>query len=192
MEVIVDYMIDLSADEAFACAFRFGLVLITTGLFHHIIANDDELATVLGHEVAHVVVGHILESNFIKLPDKYFTEPFSWLALLGYAIPEAIFFAAPIIASFLASLALSRIRETEADYIGLLLMADAGFNVSGAVTYWTKMHQWEEGPRNPVKKNNRNRPQFESTHPHVSSYSGLALPEPLHSGSCPFSDFYTT
>ena len=192
MEVIVDYMIEIFADEAFACAFRFGLVLITTGFFHHIIADDDDLATVLGHEVAHVVAGHVLESLSIKLADKYFTEPFAWLALLGCVVSEAMVFAVPIVASYLVSLALSRIRETEADVIGLLLMADAGFNVSGAVTFWTKVHQWEEGPQNPAKKKNRKRPQFESTHPHVSPHSGLALSAPLHSDPCPFSDFYTT
>ena len=188
----VDYMIEIFADEDFACAFRFGLVLITTGFFHHVIADDDELATLLGHEIAHVVTGHVLESKFIKLADEYFTEPFFWLALLSWVIPEAIFCAAPIFASYFASLALSRIRETEADYIGLLLMADAGFNVSGAVSFWKKLNQWEEDPRNPAKKKNVKRPQFGSTHPHVSSYSGLALSEPLHSDSCPFSDFHTT
>ena len=168
MDVIVDYMIK------FACAFRFGLVLITTGFFHHVIADDDELATVLGHEVAHVVAGHVLESECIRLADKYFTEPFAWLALLGCVVSEAIIFAAPILASYLTSLALSRIRETEADYIGLLLMADAGFKVSGAVSFWKKLNQWEEDPRNPAKGNSK-RPQSGSTHPHVSSHSGLAL-----------------
>ena len=174
-------MIELFADEDFACAYRFGLVLITTGFFHHVIADDDELATLLAHEVAHVVAGHLLESNSIRLADKYFTTPFAWLPLLG---------CVPIIASFLASLALSRVRETEADYIGLLLMADAGFNVSGAVSYWKKLNQWEEDPRNPAK-NNVKMPQFGSTHPHVSCCSGRALSEPLHFDSCPLSDFHT-
>ena len=185
-------MINIFADEIFACVFRFGLVLITTGYFHHVIKDDDELAAVLGHEVAHVVAGHVLESQSISLADKYFTKPFFWLSLLGYLFPEAIFFAAPILASFFTSLALSRIREREADYVGLLLMADAGFNVSGAVSFWKKMNQWEEGPQNTAKKKNRKVSQFESTHPHVSSYSGLALSAPLHSFSCPFSDPYTT
>ena len=177
----LDYMIEIFADEVFACVFRFGLVLITTGSFHHVIANDDELATVLGHEVAHVVAGHVLESESIRLADEYFTEPFAWLALLGCVCAEAMIFAVPIIASCLTSLALSRIRETEADYIGLLLMADAGFNVFGAVSFWTKMNQWEEDPRNPTKNKNAKGPQFRSTHPHVSSYPGLVLPEALHS-----------
>ena len=185
-------MIEIFADEDFACGFRFGLVLITTGFFYHVITNDDELAALLGHEVAHVVAGHALESESIRLADKYFTEPFSWLSLLGWYWTEAIFFAAPILASYLTSLALSRIRETEADYIGLLLMADAGFNVSGAVSFWKKLNQWEEEPRNPTKKKNWKGPQFRSTHPHVSSYSGRALSEPLHSELCPFSDSHTT
>ena len=191
LEVIIDSMIDIFADIPFACAFRFGLVLMTTGLFHHIITNDDELATVLGHEVAHVIAGHVLESQCIELANKYFTKPFSWLALLGWVCPEFIFFAAPILVSSLTSLALSRIRETEADYIGLLLMADAGFNVSGAVSVWKKFNRWEERLRNLAKKGSNKRPQFGSTHPHVGFDFDLALSESLHSDPCPFSDFYT-
>ncbi|KAM0797695.1 peptidase family M48-domain-containing protein [Usnea florida] len=185
-------MVDILADIPFACTFRFDLVLITTGLFHHIITNDDDLATVLGHEVAHVIAGHVLESKSIELADKYFTKPFSWLALLGWVCPEFIFFAAPILASSLTSLALSRVREIEADYIGLLLMADAGFNVSGAVSVWKKFNQWEERLQNLAKKGSNKRPPFGSTHPHVSFDFDLALSEALHSAPCPLSDFYTT
>ena len=184
-------MIDIFADDLFAGVFRFGLVLVTTGFFHHIITNDDELATVLGHEVAHVIAGHGLESKTIELADIYFTRPFCLLALLGCVGAEFMIFAAPVLASYFTSLALSRIRETEADYIGLLLMADAGFNVSGAVSFWKKFNQWEEGSRNLAKKGSSKRPQFESTHPHVSDYSCLALSEPLHFDPCPFSDFHT-
>ena len=185
-------MIENFADEVNACVFRFGLVLIPTGLFHHIIANDDELATVLGHEVAHLVAGHGLESETIRLADAYFTLPFALPALLSYFFVEAMVFAVPILASLLASLALSRVRETEADYIGLLLMADAGFNVSGAVSFWKKMNQWEEETRNPAIRKIVQGPQFRSTHPHVSFNSSLALSAPLHSDPCPFSDFRTT
>lgn len=156
------------ADEDFACVYRSGLVLISTGFFYHVISNDDELAAVLGHEVAHVVARHSLEKSCIRLVDKFFTIPFAWLTPLCCIEPAALLFAVPIIVSQLASLALSRVREREADYIGLLLMADAGFDTSGAVSLWTKFNQWEKELQDVAKKKIRQEPQFNSTHPHVS------------------------
>ena len=73
------------------------------------------------------------------------------------------------------SLGLSRFREREADYIGLLLMADAGFNLSGAVSFWTKLNKWEEQQQRGAKKRVRREPQFRSTHPHVSWHPFLVL-----------------
>lgn len=46
--------------------------MITTGFFHHVISNDDELAAVLGHEIAHAIARHNLETECIRLADKYF------------------------------------------------------------------------------------------------------------------------
>lgn len=162
LSAVIDSVLDVDN----ARVFRFGLVLITTGFFYHAISNDDELAALLGHEVAHVLARHILEANFVDLAHETFTKPFSWFALLGYIWFEAIVFAAPMMASLFASLALSRVREREADYIGLLLMADAGFNPSGALSLWTKVNRWEEQQRR--AKKGRQQQQFTSTHPHVS------------------------
>lgn len=162
------YRANLVSDVDNACVLRSGLVLITTGCFYHIISNDDELAAVLGHEVAHLIARHILEQNCIHLADWYFTKPFSSLLVLTYFYPEAILFGVPITVSYLVSLALSRVREREADYIGLLLMVDAGFNPAGAVSLWTKSDKWEEERRQRSKKRPRQERQFTSTHPHVS------------------------
>lgn len=150
------------------CVLRSGLVLITTGFFHQAISNDDELAAVLGFEVAHVLARHILETNFIALADKYLTQPFVWIAPLACICIEAIIFLVPISVSWFASLYLSRVREREADYIGLLLMMDAGFDPTGAVTLWQKVNKWEEEQRCRTKKKVRRNPQFRSPHPHVS------------------------
>ena len=155
-------------DEDFASVYGSGLVLITTGFFHHVISNDDELAAILGNQVVHLIAGHILEQNCIRLVDKYFTKPFSWFLLLMTVKSEGIIFAAPIVASGLYSFRLSRVREREADYMGLLLMADAGFDPQGAVSLWTKVNKWEEELQSVAKKKIRQTPQFMSWHPHVS------------------------
>lgn len=48
-------------------------------------------------------------------------------------------------------------------------MADAGFNLSGAVSFWTKLNKWEEQQQRGAKKRVRREPQFRSTHPHTAS-----------------------
>lgn len=154
-------------DLDFACVLRHGLVLITTGFFYHAISNDDELAAVLSHEVAHVIAGHNLESKFISLAEKYLTKPLSSLVCLTWFEPLFILSGLPLMGSWLGSLALSRVREGEADYIGLLLMTNAGFDPSGAVSFWTKFNEWEEKQRR-AKKQIRQNEQIRSTHPHVS------------------------
>lgn len=45
-------------------------------------------------------------------------------------------------------------------------MADAGFNLSGAVSFWTKLNKWEEQQQRGAKKRVRREPQFRSMHPH--------------------------
>lgn len=75
--------------------------------------------------------------------------------------------------------ALARDRESEADYIGLVLMADAGFDPSAAATMWRRMTIIEE---NRLRELKRQHPEIDearlkailqegqdlSTHPHVS------------------------
>lgn len=167
-EINACYRTDVITDQDNAWIYRSGLVLITTGFFHHVISNDDELAAILGHEVAHLIARHHLEIECIRLADKWFTKPFAWLAMLSAISAEFVLFLAPIIASSLTSLALSRVREREADYIGLLLMVDAGFDPRGAVTVWTRFNEWEEEQQRRTKRRIRQEPQFRSTHPHVS------------------------
>ena len=152
-----------------AWVYRSGLIIITTGYFHHVISNDDELAAVLGHEIAHNISQHSLESETIRLADEYFTNPFALLSSLMAIHPIFIFCAVPVMLSTLKSLSLSRTREREADYIGLLLMADAVFDPRGAVSLWTKFNKWEKELQSVAKKGIRQDPQFKSTHPHVSS-----------------------
>ncbi|KAF6241392.1 hypothetical protein HO173_000102 [Letharia columbiana] len=168
-----------------SCVTRSGLVLISTGFFYHAISNDDELAAILGHNIASVLARHVLETEFVILANKYFTISFLPLALLASICIEGIVFLVPFSVSWLASLALSRVRHREADYIGLLLMTDAGFDPSGAVSFWKKVNEWQEQQRRATKRI-RQDPQFRSSHPHVcfkkQTDGEMDTGDPLHLG----------
>ncbi len=154
-------------DVANASVFRSGLVLITTGFFHHVIKNDDELAAVLGHGIACVLAQHVLEANYISLFDYRFGLPFVWLSWMTLDAWIRVLCLVPVTVSWSVSFHLSRVRAREADYIGLLLMADAGFDPAGALDLWTKHNEWEEQVRR-KKKGILPYLEFRSTHPHVS------------------------
>ena len=102
------------------------------------------MAAALGHEIAHIIAGHNLESHCIQKVDKNFHRTLLLPALAGFFFPPALVFAFPFVLSSYVSFALSKIREREADYISLLLMTEAGFSPTGAVSLWTKYKEWED------------------------------------------------
>lgn len=132
-----------------------GKVVVYSGILP--IAKDDAgLATVLGHEIAHVVAQHGNERMSQQL-----------LAQLGGAALSVAVRDAPgqtqnlFMAAYGAGaqvgvlLPYSRLQESEADRIGLTLMAIAGYDPRAAIDFWQRM-ETEGGPRPP---------QFLSTHP---------------------------
>ena len=91
------------------------------------------------------------------------------LGLLGYKYPLALLFVLPECFSSLFIYGLKRIREREADYIGLLLMAEAGLNSAGAFSLWTKYNEWEDEQwRTRPRVWYSRKPRFVSKHPYVS------------------------
>lgn len=127
---------------------------VYTGLLKYA-KNQDQLATVMGHEVAHVIAKHGNE----RVSSQMATEA-------GLSIAAAILGAeqndnnAMILAGlglgvqFGITLPFSRKHESEADLIGLELMAKAGFNPEESVPLWINMSQSGATP-----------PEFMSTHP---------------------------
>lgn len=110
--------------------------------------NDDGVATVLGHEIAHNVAHHAAEkmSSFYVLTSVVILlaalvgvdERFSRILLqLGFEMPNG------------------RKQETEADFIGLQMMAEACYNPEEAVLFWDRMEKAAEYEP----------PQMLSTHP---------------------------
>ncbi|MCX7628197.1 MAG: M48 family metallopeptidase [Methylophilaceae bacterium] len=135
-----------------------GKIMVYTGLIEKLNATDDELAAVLGHEIAHALREHGRE----RMSQAYAQQ----LGLLGLA---AIVGAttndknktatAVEVASVVSALALtlpnSREGEREADRIGLELAARAGYDPNAAITLWQKMEA--QGGVKP--------PEWLSTHP---------------------------
>jgi predicted Zn-dependent protease len=93
-----------------------GKMIVFTGLMR-VVQNDDQLATVLGHEMAHALAHHASER--VATAQR---EGRGALAILS-------------------SLAHDRQQETEADHIGLFLMTFAGYNPEEAVRFWQRMMQ---------------------------------------------------
>ena len=128
-----------------------GKIVVFAGLIDRLKLNDDELAAVIGHEIAHALLEHgrarmseqVLKGVGLNLAAAYFGLSDASAMLLGQAAQVAI------------TLPYSRSHETDADLVGLELSARAGFDPRAAVTLWRKMAAASAGQP----------PQFLSTHP---------------------------
>jgi predicted Zn-dependent protease len=131
-----------------------GKIGVHTGILE-VAENQDQLATVIAHEVAHVIAGHANE--------RMSTEMATQAALTAASV--AIDSSSPVQRQGLALLGLgaqvgvilpySRTHETEADLYGLDLMSKAGFDPRQSVPLWQNMRA--AGGQKP--------PEFLSTHP---------------------------
>jgi predicted Zn-dependent protease len=113
--------------------------------------TDAELATVMAHEVAHALREHTRE----RVSRAYGQQ----LVLSGVAavtgVSEGTANIANMIGQVTFQLPFGRDQESEADTIGLELMARAGYDPRAAITLWTKMKA----------KESSGTPKFLSTHP---------------------------
>ncbi|MDO9588106.1 MAG: M48 family metallopeptidase [Brevundimonas sp.] len=128
-----------------------GKIGVTTGLLA-LVRNDDQLATVLGHEVGHVVARHAAE--------RYSTTAITGTVLrAGQSLAGDQARAAGAIGGLGAQLGFllpfSRNHELEADRLGVDYLQRAGFRTSEAVALWRLMAAQRQGST----------PEFASTHP---------------------------
>lgn len=135
-----------------------GKIAVYTGLLKKVDPSDDELAAVMGHEIAHALANHTAEKMSVALATQIGVAGvaiaasdtrYSNLALTGASLAAVVAIQLPN----------SRTAESEADEIGLELAARAGYDPRASLTLWDKMGK--VGGKNP--------PQFLSTHPAPAS-----------------------
>ncbi|MDD6517995.1 MAG: M48 family metallopeptidase [Prevotella sp.] len=125
--------------EANAFCMPGGKIVVYEGLLPYT-QNEASLAIVLGHEIAHAVAKHSAEQMSKQIRQQYGTQIGG--ALLGSVVGSDVANIATAIAqqgfSF-ANLKYSRDNESEADHIGLIFAAMAGYDPEEAIPFWKRM-----------------------------------------------------
>ncbi|PLX32277.1 MAG: peptidase M48 [Ignavibacteria bacterium] len=133
-----------------------GKVVIYTGILP-ITRDETGLAVVMGHEVAHAIAEHgnermsqglLTQLGGVALSEAIKDKPAQtqqlWMTAFGVGAQVGVL------------LPFSRLHESEADHLGLIFMAMAGFNPNEAVNFWQRMAALKGG---------QSPPEFLSTHP---------------------------
>ena len=133
-----------------------GRIVFYTGILD-ITANDDEIAVIMGHEIAHAVAGHGNE----RMSQAAALQGVTSAAQLAVSdttggLGSAILLQSIGVGGQLGMLKFGRKHESESDEMGLIFMNKAGYDPYSAVTFWTKMKEASGGSSTP---------EFMSTHP---------------------------
>jgi predicted Zn-dependent protease len=142
----------ISIDEVNAWCMPHGKMAMYTGLIEKLKATDDEIAAVMGHEIAHALREHSRE----RMSRQMATQLGVGLAGALFGIGDLGQSIAGQVAEVTLNLPNSRLHETESDRIGVELAARAGYNPRAAVTLWEKMGKVSGGGQPP---------KWLSTHP---------------------------
>lgn len=149
-----------------------GKITFYTGIIEQLNLSDDEIAAIMGHEIAHALREHGRERVSQAMAQNLVVN----VAMAAAGSYGAMVGAANQVAYYVLVLPNSRDNESEADAIGLELAARAGYNPMGAITVWQKMMKATKG---------KSSPEFLSTHPsgetRIEQLSALMpLVEPLY------------
>ena len=142
--------------EANAWCMPGGKVVVYTGILPTT-KSEEGLAVVMGHEIAHAIAEHgsermsqglIAQMGGMALDQAMTTSPAQtkqlWMSVYGAGVQYG------------ALLPYSRVQESEADHLGLIFMAIAGYDPREAVTFWERMAKSKDG---------KTALEFLSTHP---------------------------
>jgi predicted Zn-dependent protease len=131
-----------------------GKIAVYTGLIERLKLSDDELAAVMGHEIAHALREHARE----RMGRQMATETATVVGAVALEIFTGVRLDPQVAGAFSTAMFVlpnSRENEQEADFIGVELAARGGYDPRAAITLWQKMGQASAGGP----------PEWLSTHP---------------------------
>lgn len=144
----------IESDEPNAWCMAGGKVVVYTGLLPFT-KNEDGLAVVIGHEIAHAVARHgserMSQRLLMQMGGQALMKGTSTQSEMMQTILNSAY---GITSEYGVLLPFSRKHEYEADEMGLMFMAMAGYNPKETVEFWTRM-----------SSNKAQAPEFTSTHP---------------------------
>lgn len=160
----------LGAGQVNAFCMPGGKIAFYTGILDKLKLSDDEVAMVMGHEIAHALREHARERMGKNAATNLGTNLLSQVLGLGQLGQTVTHYGAQLL-----TLEFSREDESEADLVGMELAARAGFNPRAGVSLWNKM----------AAANKNAPPQWLSTHPSSSTRiadieANLPKVEPLY------------
>ncbi len=132
-----------------------GKVVVYTGLLP-VTQNETALAVVMGHEIAHAIARHGNERMSGQLLTQLGGMALSVAVQTKPQVTQNIFLQSYGVTSTLGMLAYSRNQESEADKLGLVFMAMAGYDPTEAIAFWERMAAASGGNKPP---------ELLSTHP---------------------------
>ncbi|MBK6839437.1 MAG: M48 family metallopeptidase [Bacteroidetes bacterium] len=144
----------VNSNEANAWCMPGGKVVVYSGLLP-ITQDESSLAIVMGHEVAHAVARHGNERMSQMMVSTLGGMALDVALSQKSAETRSIFMTAYGAGSVLGTLAYSRTHETEADKLGLIFAAMAGYDPQKAIVFWERM----------ASKGGAKPPELLSTHP---------------------------
>ncbi|MDX1302855.1 M48 family metallopeptidase [Photobacterium sp.] len=145
------------SDQVNAFALPGGKIGVYTGLLK-VAKNQDQLATVIGHEIGHVIAQHSNE----RLSRSQIADiglQVSSMAIRGTEYHDVAMAGLGLGVQYGVLMPYGRAQESESDIIGLRLMAEAGFDPNQSVELWKNM----------AKASNGQPPELLSTHPSHST-----------------------
>ncbi len=126
----------ITSDTINAWCMAGGKIAVYTAIVEKLNLNDDELAFILSHEIAHALREHVREQQSQEMIKSGLINVASI-----FGVDNTILGVANLAANVGISLPFSRSHENESDEIGLELAYMAGFNPDGAVSLWKKMQE---------------------------------------------------
>ena len=134
-----------------------GKVAFYTGILP-MTRDEDGVAVVMGHEIAHALARHGAERMSQAMPAQFLGQALSILLANNPALVRNVFNQAYGLAAGGVLSAYSRKQESESDRIGLIIMAKAGYDPRHALDFWGRMAKIGKSPGSALEK-------FLSTHP---------------------------